>query len=191
MKASDKETGNVEQVNNQPLDQHGESEEDGVLAKVLRLFLGTSYLLSALALVSVTVIVLAQIYFRYVMGNSLVWAGEVARLTLVLITFWGLAWVDSRESHLAIEFKLPDAVPDSIVQALYIVRSIITGAVALTVAYAAFAHASDLQLSAPATGFPLSVHFYLVAVGLLAWAVYRFISTPITVIEMRKGERDS
>lgn len=172
-------------------EQTGERESKGSLATALRFFLGASYLLSAMALIGVTVIVLAQIFFRYVLGAPLVWAGEVARLTLVLIAFWGLAWVDSRESHLAVEFELPDYVSNSVIQALYIVRSVITGLVALIAAYAAVSHASDLQLSAPATGLPLSIHFYLVAAGLVAWAVYRFISTPITVIQMRKGEQDS
>ena len=183
------ETGEAE-MDGSSDDRQAEREESG-FTKVFRLFLGTSYLLSAVALVSVTVVVLLQIFFRYVMGNSLVWAGEVARLTLVLITFWGLAWVDSRKSHLAIEFNLPDAVPNYVLQALYIVRSVATGAVALIVAYAAFAHARGLELSAPATGFSLSLHFYLIALGLLAWAIYRFISTPIDVIEMRKEEQGS
>lgn len=172
-------------------EQPEERGSDSSLATMLRLFLGASYLLSALALIGVTIVVLAQIFFRYVLGAPLVWAGEVARLTLVLITFWGLAWVDSRESHLAIEFNLPDAVPNYVLQALYVVRSVATGAVALIVAYAAFTHASDLQLSAPATGLSLSLHFYLIALGLLAWAIYRFIATPINVIEMGKEEQGS
>ena len=178
-------------VANSPSDRHGESKMGGGLAPVLRPLMSASYVLSAFALIIVTALVLAQIFFRYFMGTPLTWAEEIARLTLVLITFWGLAWVDSRESHLAIEFNLPDAVPNIIVQALYIVRSVITGLVALALAYAAFIHGTGLQLSAPATGLPLSIHFYLVAVGLLAWAVYRLVVTSVTVIEMRREEQDS
>ncbi len=190
MSASNGEANNSE-VADRSDGQHGESETGGGLAPVLRPLLRVSYFLSAFALITVTALVLAQIFFRYVMGTPLTWAEEIARLTLVLITFWGLAWVDSRDSHLAIEFDLPDAVPNVIVQALYIVRSVLTGLVALTLAYAAFVHGTGLQLSAPATGLPLSFHFYLVAIGLLAWAMYRFVVTSVTVIEMRKEEQAS
>jgi TRAP-type C4-dicarboxylate transport system permease small subunit len=48
-------------------------------------------------------LLVAQVYFRYVARNPLLWSDEAARISLIYLTFVGAGLVASSDSHIAME----------------------------------------------------------------------------------------
>lgn len=63
----------------------------------------TDWLLAVAAFWVLAGIVFAQVFARYVLGNSIGWSEEIARAMLVAITFLGCAIAMRRNTHIAIE----------------------------------------------------------------------------------------
>ncbi|MDN7247115.1 TRAP transporter small permease [Planococcus shenhongbingii] len=85
---------------------------------------GIKHFLNVILAVLVTVVFL-QVIFRFVLGSPLAWTEELARYSLIWITFLGAAYAMSLKAHIGMElfvnlFGLP------IRKALYILSTIAT-----------------------------------------------------------------
>lgn len=60
------------------------------------------YYLLAFMICLMTVIVVLQVFFRYVMSSPLTWSEELARYLFVWITFLGIAIAIRKKAHVAI-----------------------------------------------------------------------------------------
>jgi TRAP-type C4-dicarboxylate transport system permease small subunit len=56
------------------------------------------------AVAAIAVVVVAQVFFRYVLNDALSWGEEAARYLLVLTTFLGASVAMRRRGHMAVEF---------------------------------------------------------------------------------------
>ncbi|MBE8146855.1 TRAP transporter small permease [Brevibacterium casei] len=65
--------------------------------------IGLERTIGILLMVGVFVLVLLQVVTRYVFDSPLSWTEEVARLTLVWLTFIAAAFVSSRRSHITVD----------------------------------------------------------------------------------------
>lgn len=65
--------------------------------------LGIKHFLNLLMAVLVTVVFL-QVIFRFVLGSPLAWTEEVARYSLIWLTFLGAAYAMSLKAHIGMEF---------------------------------------------------------------------------------------
>ncbi len=59
--------------------------------------------LAVLLIAAVLVLLVAQVYFRYVARDPLLWSDEAARISLIYLTFIGAGLVASSDSHIAME----------------------------------------------------------------------------------------
>lgn len=64
---------------------------------------GVKHLLNMLMAVLVTVVFL-QVIFRFVLGSPLAWTEELARYSLIWLTFLGAAYAMSLRAHIGMEF---------------------------------------------------------------------------------------
>jgi TRAP-type C4-dicarboxylate transport system permease small subunit len=102
-------------------DQNGVSR--GWLATIVTIYRRTFLGLAALAMAAIVAIMSVQIFFRYVMGDSLIWAEEMCRYLLIIITFLlvGSAFErgDMAAAHFFVE-TLPRKVGFAIVAIVYL-----------------------------------------------------------------------
>jgi TRAP-type C4-dicarboxylate transport system permease small subunit len=105
-------------------------------------------------------IILAAVFFRYVLNRSLFWSDELVRYLFVWFTFWGSALVLRDRRHIRVEFFV-DLLPARWQRLLKL------ASLTLVIAFNAALVVLGLQWAiatrgtyTPALGMPLSVIFY-------------------------------
>jgi TRAP-type C4-dicarboxylate transport system permease small subunit len=77
--------------------------------RAVRVLVGLEELVSAALVVALFALVLAQVVSRYLFGKPLVWSEELARFSLIWLTFVGSAFVMSYRRHIVVSlFRLSD-----------------------------------------------------------------------------------
>ena len=137
-------------------------------ARRLRSGLSTALLWTSMGLlVAMTLLVLFQVFTRYVLATPLPWTEEIARLLVVWLTFVGAGFVSSRNAHIAVD-----------ILAVYLPRRLATAsqifALLLVVAaagYMVWAALSLMVLTGPlemtASSLPMPLLYGAVLVGYL------------------------
>lgn len=59
--------------------------------------------LAVLLITAVLVLLVAQVYYRYIALDPLLWSDEAARISLIFLTFIGAGLVASTDSHISME----------------------------------------------------------------------------------------
>lgn len=77
--------------------------ETGKLSVAWDKFLDASLVVTAAAVVTATLLTLADIVARQFFGTALGWAIEISEYSLVYITFFGAAWLLREEGHVKVE----------------------------------------------------------------------------------------
>jgi TRAP-type C4-dicarboxylate transport system permease small subunit len=70
------------------------------------------------------VLVLGQVFSRYLMKTSISWTEEVARYTLISLTFLGLLSGARNKAHISVEF-LFRYLPDSVARILHLIADLV------------------------------------------------------------------
>lgn len=136
-------------------------------------------LVGALLVLLIFVLILLEVWLRYFPVGHSVWVGEIARFSLVWLTFATAGYLVSRGEHPTIEtvdlvaggrFRRP-------VQAFaHVVLGVI--AVYLTIDAAALVTNQSGQVT-PVTGIPLTVIYIVPMIGFALSAVHGFIRAAI------------
>lgn len=79
------------------------------LSRFVGLYIGTVRLLAGLCMALIVGIMIAQVFYRYVLGESLIWAEELCRYLLIWQTFLVLGLAYSRGEFVSLDF-LPTAL---------------------------------------------------------------------------------
>lgn len=121
--------------------------------RAVRLLVSVEAALSAALVAALFVLVLAQVVSRYVFGQPLVWSEELARFSLIWLTFIGAAFVMAYRRHIVVSlFKLGDRAW----LVLETISSIIMVLVILTILPAGVEFVQDnLNVRSAAAGLPL------------------------------------
>ena len=86
------------------------SDANGALARALSVYLCTIRFLAGTCMALIVGIMITQVFFRYVLGGSLIWAEELCRYLLIWQTFLVLGLAYSRGEFVTLDF-VPSALP--------------------------------------------------------------------------------
>ncbi len=129
-----------------------------------------------------------QVLFRYVLQYPLPWTEELARFTLVWVTFLGAASVTRRKLHLAVDFfvsKLPPRTRRAISFLFYVLILIFLG---IALGGAIIMMGESIPLFAGSIPWLSMMYLYLGAViGLSFMMVYVFIHFCREFRDFQKG----
>lgn len=140
-----------------------------------------------LLMVGVFALVMLQVITRYVFDSPLSWTEEVARLTLVWLTFIAAAFVSSRRSHITVDL-IATVVPASVG------RVIGTFARLVVLAVSAFMAVSGIMMvdivsaiAMPASGLPTALLYLAATIGF----ILIFVHTVIEIIMIAKHPEEN
>ncbi|ASR39431.1 C4-dicarboxylate ABC transporter permease [Prauserella marina] len=146
-----------------------------MLRTVFRWFSIGEAVIGGLLLSTIFVLMLVQAGQRYLPGGGWVWTGELARFSLVWLTFAMSGYLMGRDEHVTL--KLVDYVAKGVVRRLVVsFANIMVAIVCLNLAYEAFGMVtqSPLQVS-PALGLPIG-YFYLIPFAGLVLTTVRSVA---------------
>lgn len=142
---------------------------------------------AATLLVVVVGVMLAQVGFRYLLSSPFSWAEEVARFSMIGITFLGLAVAWGRGQHITIT-----ALTGSLSGKVKVLAQILVNLAVLTVALALFwfgASVAETGLDAPSVAMQLPQGYVYAVVPLsaaiIALQCLRFLATNVS--DIRQG----
>lgn len=129
-----------------------------------RLNLGIEYLLFALG-ISMSLIVAAQVFFRYALNSSLFWSEELARFMLVWLTFLGASVAYRRRVHPGVDVlyrRMPPWLKRTTAVAIHLVS---IGLFCVMIVFGwRFAHFVRFQIS-PALYLPKWIIFSIIPIS--------------------------
>ena len=144
------------------------------------------YLLFGLGL-TMTLVVAVQVFFRYVLNQSLFWSEELARFLLVWLSFLGASVAYRRKVHPGIDVltsRMPD-IPRKLCAVIVHVVSLVFFLV-MIFSGCRFAYFVRLQIS-PALYVPKWVIFSIVPVSGLVFLIH---GLTFLLQELKRGSRD-
>lgn len=123
-------------------------------------------------LVALYLILLVQVFFRYVMSSPLIWTEEVARFVFVWLVFIGAAVVTTRNEHIAVTF-LSDRLPQPLARFTIRLAALITMTAAAVVAWSSVGFLeATAQLLSPAVQLPMAWVYAAPTLGFILIALH-------------------
>lgn len=152
-----------------------------MLRLVFTLQRGISYSLLA----AVIVLVIIQVYTRYVLNQPFTWTEEIARFAMVWFTFMSASYVMAERRHIRVVFfaRLLGRIGSVVVN--WFAQIVVIG-VGVVMTYGAFLAQDASQISGTASGVPISFVYY----GALAGYALMVIHALVESLDMIRG-RDS
>ncbi|WP_407493013.1 TRAP transporter small permease [Pseudooceanicola sp. MF1-13] len=86
------------------------TDSPGALARIVAGYVKVIRLLAGTCMALIVAIMITQVFFRYVLGGSLIWAEELCRYLLIWQTFLVLGLAYSRGEFVTLDF-VPSALP--------------------------------------------------------------------------------
>lgn len=134
----------------------------------------------ALALITVVLLTLAQIFFRFVLNAPLIWSEELSRLLVVWMTFIGAAVVcwDGRHLNVDVMFNLLPVAARNVVRVINAVISIALLVILVSptmrlVEIENFAELGALEIPSGIVRLPVAVGAVLMALAIALRLLYR------------------
>ncbi|MCG6882679.1 MAG: TRAP transporter large permease subunit [Silicimonas sp.] len=119
---------------------------------------------SVATLLAACLLAVVQVFFRYVLNNSLPWPEEVARLGFVWVVFLGMALAIHRDAHLRID--LVDRLPGNFSATISVgVRVVMVAAACAALAHHGLELVSRAMGATPALRIPISYLYGAVPAG--------------------------
>lgn len=146
-------------------------------SRLYRLLTDTERILAGVLLLSVFVLIIVQVFARYVLNQPLTWSEELARLLLVWCTYIAAGFVASRNTHIAVDV-IAAILPRRLADALEVFAMLVVIAVSAFMIYGGI---TLVQLTSilplPATGLPKAVLYAAVLVGNLIILLHMVLNT--------------
>ena len=143
-----------------------------IAAVITRLEIG----IGAVALVTIFVMVFLQALQRYLPGEGIAWTGELARFSLIWVTFAAAGVLVSTNGHIALE--IVDAVPNQlVVRWVQVFALIVVAATGFGLTIEAFALLDTQQvIKSPVLRVPMSVVYIPVLIGVISLTIRALIA---------------
>ncbi|WP_404321370.1 TRAP transporter small permease [Arthrobacter luteolus] len=138
----------------------------------------------ALALIIIFAMVLLQAVQRYVPGPDIAWTGELARFSLIWLTFAAAGVLVSTNGHIALE--IVDAVPNQlVVRWVQVFALVVIAATGVLLTMEALALLDTQQIiKSPVLRVPMSVVYIPVLIGVVSLTIRAVIAA---VLVARNG----
>ena len=151
--------------------------------KILALLNNSEELICFGLMLLICLLVLAQIFFRYVLNNSLVWSEELSRYSFVWMTFIGTSFIVKRKSHISISF-IYNFIPNKIKPIVNIISyCIIILFFSYLVFYGLKVSIFMYKIGSSAMNIPMFFIYVSIPIGFLL-SIYRMIQN--TIFELYK-----
>lgn len=137
----------------------------GNLSRALSLLTGWTEALTALLLVAVVLLNLAQIFFRYVLIDPISWSEEAMRYTTTWMVMLAAAPAVLRQEHMAVDFLQYEA-PPPLRRLVRLVSHACVAGFCLLLIWKGFPAAIDnMRQVSPAIRVPMTLPYLAVPVG--------------------------
>ncbi|SNR36410.1 TRAP-type C4-dicarboxylate transport system, small permease component [Haloechinothrix alba] len=143
---------------------------------VLRLLARGEQILGSALVVLVFALMLIQALQRYLPMDSWTWAGELARFSLVWLTFAVAGYLMGRDSHITLKL-IDHSVPAGALRFVEVVANLVVAAVCAGFAYEAveLLQLPPLQTS-PGLGMPVKWLYVIPLIGLVLTAIRALVA---------------
>lgn len=127
-----------------------------------------------------------QVVARYGMGSPFTWTEELSRFSLIALTFVGSALVMARGGHIVVDLN-PES-DSGFRRYMNVVARLLTLAGCLFLSFTGLINARAMsRVGSSATGFPLSILYYIMCIGLAVMAFH----VVVFIVQGREPERGS
>jgi TRAP-type C4-dicarboxylate transport system permease small subunit len=163
----------------------------GPLFRVIRWVTTVEVALAAIAMATIFVLILMQAAQRYLPVDGWAWTGELARFSLVWMTFVVAGVLVTRDGHIALQ------VVDSIrwpmvVRVVHVLANLVLAATALLFVRECWTLIEESgSLKSPALRMPMAWHYVLPLLGFLSTAVRALVAAVIVVRHGVAAEHDT
>lgn len=149
---------------------------EGALRRVVRVVTALEMGLAGTAVGLIFVLILVQAGQRYLPIDGWPWTGELARFSLVWLTFVAAGVLTTRDGHIALQ--IADAIPSPfVVRSIHVLANLLVAAIALLFVrecWTLYAESGDLR--SPAMRMPMAWHYLLPLLGFASTAVRSLVS---------------
>lgn len=142
--------------------------------------------LSAICCSITGIAIIAQVFSRFFIGQSLMWSEEIAQVAMLTMVYATLGEVEKGNEHLNL-----DIVYTLFPKSKFGLR--LLGKI-LTITYGLFIVVSSIQMlpavkltTAKASGFPIRILYYVIIIGVTLWIINAAINI-LNIFRERKGE---
>jgi TRAP-type C4-dicarboxylate transport system permease small subunit len=144
---------------------------DGALRRAVRLVTAVEMSLAAGAVALIFVLILVQAGQRYLPIDGWPWTGELARFSLVWLTFVAAGVLVTRDGHIALQ--VIDAAPSPlVVRSVHVLANLLVAGVALLFVRECWTlYTGSGNLRSPAMRMPMGWHYLLPLLGFVSTAV--------------------
>jgi TRAP-type C4-dicarboxylate transport system permease small subunit len=144
------------------------------------------YLISIFLLVIVIVTIL-QVIFRFIFDSPLVWSDELARFTLIWMTFIGAAIVSFDDKHLAVELIQEKLTPKLKLITTLMMRALIIAFLIITAVSSIELIQVSHYLNSGALEIPFSYWRIAAPVGCILMVIFIIIKSVYDLQDYRDG----
>lgn len=127
---------------------------------------------SAVLLVALYLLLIIQVFFRYVLNSPLGWTEELSRFTFVWMVFISSAYLAGRNSHIAVTFLCDWLPPRYGSWAVRVAAAVVTAAAAVIAVASIGFVAATAELVSPGVGVPMGWIYAAATVGFLLVALH-------------------
>ena len=144
------------------------------LDKIIKIVFTVMKAVLTVLLFTMVVILVAHIFFRYVLNNSLTWSEEILKIMLVWFSMLSVGVLAVRREHVAIVvFK--EHMPKKVENILDKITQLLTFLVCLVVIYVGFKYAAaGASKLTPALRIPYSYAYAAIPVSFIPVAFFEF-----------------
>lgn len=163
----------------------------GPLFRAIRWVTAIEVGLAALALALIFVLILVQAGQRYLPVDGWAWTGELARFSLVWMTFVVAGVLVTRDGHIALQ--VVDSIPSKVVvRVVHVLANLMLTAIALIFVRECWTLIAESgSLRSPALRMPMAWHFVLPLLGFVSTAIRSLVAAVIVIRYGVDAEHDT
>jgi TRAP-type transport system small permease protein len=167
------------------------ASRDGALRRVVRAVTAVEMGLAGAAVALIFVLILIQAGQRYLPIDGWPWTGELARFSLVWLTFVATGVLVTRDGHIAL--KIADALRwPLVIRSIHVLANVLVAGIAILFVRECWTlYAESGNLRSPAMRMPMAWHYLLPLLGFVSTEIRAQASAVLVVRDGVPAAHDS